>query len=352
MTKQHSADLGMPLAGVLPVLRPAVEALGLSVAETEGGVSVDLADGRLRLAARGDRCTVTLEAGDAARLAELRESIGYYFGEQAPRLDWAADREPGRPSNLTMARVAANDRLSPSFRRLRLAGDFSRFGREGLHFRLLFGPVGADWPSTDASGATRWPGGMEAWHRPPYTIRAIAPDFGWIDVDIVLHAGGRVTGWAARAQPGDHVALTGPGGKVPRIARWVGYVGDETALPVIARMLEVLPEGTRGAARIFVPDAGDAQPVPCPPGVDLRWMVHGRDGTPLDALRALAPPEAGRFVFFAGERRAAEAARAHLDASGLGRGDFHAAAYWTEGWTPPPGQVRDLARREGGATGR
>lgn len=204
------------------------------------------------------------------------------------------------------------------------------------------GPEGADLPSCDATGTTIWPGGIDVWHRPPYTVRAIAPDWGWIDVNIVLHEGGRVTDWSERARPGDRVALTGPGGKAPRQGGWVGYVGDETALPVIARALQNPQPETTGVARIFVPEDSDRQDLDCPGGVDLRWMVHGRDGTPLQALTSLQPPPEDRFVFFAAERQAAVAAREHLNGIGFQRGEFHAAAYWTQGWVPPGSQVQRL----------
>lgn len=344
----HSARLHLPFERLVTALRPVAEALALPVEQAAGGTAtVRLPGGALTVAAREAGCRLVLEAADEGRLAQLRERVTQFLSEQGlgDSLEWRADRRRARPGNLTLARIDSSIRLSPSFQRLRLSGDFARFRDGGLHFRLIFGPEGADWPMGDETGATVWPGGIDAWHRPPYTIRAMDPDCRWIDVDVVLHAGGRVTDWVALCRPGDRVALTGPGGKAPQIAGWIGYVGDETALPVIARMLEILPPDTRGAARIFVPDPRDAQPLRHPAGVDLRWLVRGRDGTPLEALTALSPPAADRFVFFAAERREAEAARAHLARLGLGRGEFHGAAYWTEGWIPPDYQVARLARR-------
>lgn len=334
----------MPLDEFMPAIGPALDAMEVSPTRTDRGAELVLSDGRLIVEAAPEGCRLSLEAAEGARLAFLREVISHYVeAMQLPvPLEWAADRSETRPANLTIARIAANERLSPSFQRIRLEGDFSLFARDGLHFRLIFGPEGADWPTSNATGTTLWDGGIDAWHRPPYTVRAIAPDHRWIDVDIVLHDGGRITDWVSRARPGDEVALTGPGGKAPQMAGWVGYVGDETALPVIARIVERLPGDARGAVRLFVPDARDRQPLAAPDGVDLQWLVHGRDGTPLQALQALRPPARDRYVFFAGERQASIAAREYLVAEGFQRGEYHAAAYWTEGWVPPDTQVRRL----------
>lgn len=345
----HSAMLHLPFGRLTTALRPVCEALSLPVEQTaEDAATVQLPGGALIIAAQDAGCRLMLEAADEGHLAQLRERVTHYLSEQGlgTMLEWQADRRAARPANMTIARIDSSIRLSPSFQRLRLSGDFARFRDSGLHFRLIFGPEGADWPTSDETGTTVWPGGIDTWHRPPYTIRAMDPDCRWIDVDVVLHAGGRVTDWATACQPGDEVALTGPGGKVPQIAGWIGYVGDETALPVIARMLEILPAGTRGTARIFVPDPRDAQGVRHPAGVDLQWLVRGRDGTLLDAVKALVPPASDRFLFVAAERHEAAAARDHLAGRGLGRGEYHCANYWTEGWVPPDCQVSRLPHRK------
>lgn len=352
----HSAMLHLPFQRLVTALRPVTEALALPVAqEAEDSATVQLPGGALMIRVRDAGCRLVLEADDEGRLAQLREAVTHYLSEQGlgAALEWQADRRRARPDNLTIAVIDSSIRLSPSFQRLRLSGDFARFRDGGLHFRLIFGPEGADWPISDETGTTVWPGGIDAWHRPPYTIRAMDPECRWIDVDVVLHAGGRVTDWVAACRPGDRVALTGPGGKAPQIAGWIGYVGDETALPVIARMLEILPPETTGAARIFVPDLRDAQALRHPAGVDLQWLVRdadggadgGVDGSPLAALKGLTPPDTDRFVFFAAERQEAVAAREHLAGLGLARGEFHGAAYWTKGWVPPDCQVSRLSRK-------
>lgn len=321
--------------------------LGLTVLEPESGLQVVLEYGVFTISGSTSGCDLLLRADNEARLHDLRDTLNLYFENSGLRehLNWAADRTGTRPANLTIAHIENVRRISPSFFRVRLDGDFRRFEKDGLHFRLLFGPEGADWPMADATGSTIWPGGIDAWHRPPYTVRAIDPECRWIDMDIFIHEGGRVTDWVKQVTPGEEIAMTGPGGAKPRRAGWVGYVGDETALPVIARALETLPDAARGQARIFIPQEADRQEIPVPPGVTLEWITRNGQSDPLSALRELAPPDGDRFVFFAGEREDAKAARAHLEGLGFARTEFTTAAYWTDGWVPPADQARPQIRR-------
>ena len=58
-----------------------------------------------------------------------------------------------RPNvRLTVATVETVRQISPSFRRVRLRGDFTAFATGGLHFRFMFGPPGAPLPTLGARG--------------------------------------------------------------------------------------------------------------------------------------------------------------------------------------------------------
>lgn len=65
---------------------------------------------------------------------------------------------------------------------------------------------------------------------PSYTTRAIDPDGQWLDFDVFIHEGGYTSGWCAGCQPGETVAVSGPGGGTLGGSAWIGLVGDETAL--------------------------------------------------------------------------------------------------------------------------
>lgn len=329
---------------VLPAIGARAEALGADVTAIEGGARIVALVGTVDARAEGGGLRVLAQSDDPEGLDMLRDAVAdFAAGAGLPAPVWRNAAAGGR-GRLTPARVAEVRRLSPSYVRVRLAGDFAAFRNGGLHFRLLLGPPGAEGPVQAEDGGLVWPGGIDAWHRPPYTIRAMDPAARWIDLDVFRHDGGRVTEWCDDLRPGDAIALTGPGGKGIRQAGWLGLVGDETALPVILRAVEAAGPQVRGQVAILVPDAADAQPVAGPAGLRIDWVV--RDGTvsALDLFRALVPPGADRFLFFAGERQEAQAARAHAEGLGLAAGEFLAAAYWTAGWVPPASQRQARGR--------
>ena len=93
--------------------------------------------------------------------------------------------------------------------------------------------------------------------RPPmrtYTIRALRREALEVDIDFVLHGvNGPASAWATHAQVGDRLQIVAPnlayegdpGGyewKPPQGVRNVLLVGDETALPAIAGILEQLAD--------------------------------------------------------------------------------------------------------------
>src|SRR5690606_28183672 len=61
----------------------------------------------------------------------------------------------------------------------------------------------------------------------------------------------------------------------PGAASAVVLVGDETAAPAIARILEDAPRDLRGCAFIEVPDAADVLAIDAPAGVDVHWLPRG-----------------------------------------------------------------------------
>lgn len=217
-------------------------------------------------------------------------------------------------------RVARIRDLSPSFRRFTFAGDsLEDFGDPGWDQRIkLVFPLAEH-------GLTSMPLGDE-WYadwreladelRPPfrtYTTRAVRRDPHEVDVDVVLHHPliGPAARWAASARAGDELLILGPhadfagehGGIdfVPptRVDRLL-LVGDETAAPAIAVILENLPPSARGRAIVEVPTAGDLGYLPAHPGIEVHAVVRGEreHGDPLVA-----------------------AVRAHAAELGLGRGD-------------------------------
>ncbi|MFJ3484098.1 siderophore-interacting protein [Pseudomonas sp. NPDC090202] len=224
---------------------------------------------------------------------------------------------------------------------------------------------------------------LPAHQRPPmrtYTIRALRAERAEVDVEFVLHGEtGPASTWATHAKPGDRLqmvaphknATENPGGyewQPPANIRRVLLIGDETALPAIAGILETLAEqrdGPQVQAFIEVPHESDCQHLRCAPGTQLTWLprdvigsLHG-EGM-LHAARELAwlPPralQAGKpvkdvdlekkilwekadsiredfYAWVAGESAAVMAIRKHLiNERGLDRKTLTLMGYWKLG---------------------
>ena len=184
-----------------------------------------------------------------------------------------------RPDAARRLGVRAVRSVTPRLRRVTLACDEpGLYAGSAMHVRLLVPcPCGTLRGADGAAAAARY-----------YTVRQIRPETGEIDIDVVLHEPcGPGSRWGARAGPGDRVALIGPLGRpVPATGPLV-LVGDETALPVIARLIEEAAPDRRIRALVEVADAEEEQPVACGAGTDLAFL-HRRPGAPARLAEAAA----------------------------------------------------------------
>lgn len=198
--------------------------------ETAQGTRLAHTFGRIAVETQASGLDISLDADDRTSLAYLQLSISHRLQslEKGIELPWDSDNRPGMllPYFRKM-QVVSTHNLTPSMRRVRLAGeDLERFSRNGLHMRLLFPPAGSaspSWPQIGRNGDAVWPDDENRPVARVYTIRTIDVAAGLIDVDMVLHEGDAYpgAGWAARAKPGDIVGMTGPGGAKPRTPpRW------------------------------------------------------------------------------------------------------------------------------------
>lgn len=204
--------------------------------------------------------------------------------------------------------VKEAERITPGFVRITFAGDdLDHFGFVGIDQRVkvllpnshgeipqMTGEV-ADWYA-------QWCELSEA-DQPPmrtYTPRhlrrsetgtTLVIDFAWHDNP------GPAAAWAATAKPGDVAAVVGPNGDYSATTRAVGWVppvdasklllvGDETAFPAIAAILESLDPSTVDVRVIVeLSNSADVTLLAAPAGV--RVDVHERGDQPYgDALVA------------------------------------------------------------------
>lgn len=170
-----------------------------------------------------------------------------------------------------------------------------------------------------------------------YTVRRFDPATGEMDLWFVLHdhdAG--VSAWASTARPGDRIALWGPRTSFtpPEPCRSLLLVGDDTALPAIAAILEQRAPTTRIQVVLETADAEHVVELPRGPEVSLCWVFRGTtapgtSGRLLDAVRELALPDDLDYAFGAGENGEIAAVRRHLRRErGLPAERVRMVAYW------------------------
>ncbi|MEP7099182.1 MAG: siderophore-interacting protein [Burkholderiales bacterium] len=165
-----------------------------------------------------------------------------------------------------------------------------------------------------------------------YTPRRFDAATRELTIEFALHGDGPVAGWAAQAQPGQRVTIGGPRGSfiIPVDYAWHLFIGDETALPAIARRLEELPAGTPAHVIAQVADAADRRRFVSAAKVELQWVE--RPEQLLAAVQALALPAGEGYAWCAGEAGAMAAVRRVLvDEKGHDRHAIRAAAYWKRG---------------------
>ncbi len=153
-----------------------------------------------------------------------------------------------------------------------------------------------------------------------------------LTIEFALHGDGPVAGWAAEARPGQQVTIGGPKGSlvIPTDYAWHLFCGDETALPAISRRLEELPARSRALVVAQVDDPADRRAFAGAADLEVRWV--GRDGSLVDAVRALDLPAGDGYAWCAGEAAAMAALRRVLvDEKGHDRHAIRAAAYWKRG---------------------
>jgi NADPH-dependent ferric siderophore reductase len=240
--------------------------------------------------------------------------------------------------------VAAVEDVHPHLRQITFRGGdlatFTPLGPDTFLYLLLPPPGRTDltidqsftWSRYDAMPESERPVGAY------YTVRRWRPEQQEMDVLCVLHGDtGPASAWAARAEPGDPVALWGPrtAYEPPPDTDWYLLVADETGLPAVAAIIESLPEGTPVRVVAEADGPAERQELPDAPGVEVTWLY--REGAPAgtitdrvaEAVRALSWPDGTPYVWGGGESRAMTAVRRHVRREvGLPRERVSLVAYW------------------------
>ncbi|MBX8511226.1 siderophore-interacting protein [Pseudomonas cichorii] len=222
--------------------------------------------------------------------------------------------------------------LTPLMRRVTLHGPqlagFISLGTDD-HVKLLF----AQTPEEQTALDNFTPGSNGDGPRPAmrdYTPRRYDEAAGELDIDFVLHGDGPAATWAAQAEPGQFLHIAGPRGSmvVPDIFDSYLLIGDETAIPAIARRLESLSANRIARVVIEIANKDEQQVLASQAKVDVTWVVRGEQNL-LEVARGLEIPAGKLYAWVATEAALSrKIRRVLLDEFGLDEGFVKAAGYW------------------------
>lgn len=214
------------------------------------------------------------------------------------------------------------ERMSPGFVKVTLGGaeleGFTSLSFDD-HLKIF---LGLDASIADDRGIMR-----------DFTPRSFDPERLELILEFALHGEGAATEWAEQAAPGQRLSIGGPRGSlvIPTDYDWQFLIGDETALPAIARRLEEMPSGANVFALIQLNDAADKRKLETKANLVEKWVATSPNGL-AEAIKDFNTPAGEGFAWAAGEAKAISAVRAVLVAThGLDKDHIRAAAYWKRG---------------------
>jgi NADPH-dependent ferric siderophore reductase len=225
--------------------------------------------------------------------------------------------------------------LTPRMRRITLGGPelagFVSLGTDD-HVKLLFAQNAAEQAALETLvlGAGKDNGPMPAMR--DYTPRRYDLDTLELDIDFVLHGDGPASTWAAQAQPGQFLHIGGPRGSmiVPDVFDSYLLIGDETALPAIARRLEGLAANRKALVVIEVENGKEQQVLQSAAEVNVIWVLRegGKDHL-LSTVRQIQVPAGSLYAWVATESKVSrQIRRVLLDEHGLNEQFVKAVGYW------------------------
>ena len=292
-----------------------------------------------------ERLLIDLDCPSEHSLRMVRTSIAehlYYFaGETAFDIAWAQPVSAALLPNMHEVTVTGAEDVTPHMRRVKVScADITPFIGGDMHVRILVPPKGRQpvWPRYRTDGRIAWPDGEDELLVRAYTIRAVDVEHKELWIDVFQHPMPDLAtpgaDFARNCQPGDRLALLGPGsGGLPVSSRML-LVGDESALPAIARIIAEVAPGTDIEAIIEVEDAREEQPLPTEGTLKVRWL-HRRRYPPgascmlrEQAKAAIVAADPDTFVWVACEKEDVRSVRSFLKERKHDRKSMYVAWYW------------------------
>lgn len=164
-----------------------------------------------------------------------------------------------------------------------------------------------------------------------FTIRAWRPALCEIDIDFVVHGHGVAGRWVASAKPGQIVRIAGPRSEFMHApGKQLFLLGDETAIPAIAAILEEMDRAERAVVVVEASTPEAVQRLPIAKGTHVSWIISDRQPGLLLAEYAQAltvSPETSQ-IWVACEATAARNLRCAFGRIGFDRSALHVSGYW------------------------
>lgn len=271
----------------------------------------------------------------------LAEHLFYFAEDQPFELTWSEPTSLSALPNLHEVTVVSAHDVTPHMRRVIFScTNVTPFVHGDMHVRLLVPPKGKPpaWPGFREDGRIAWPEGENTLLVRVYTIRAVDSDRGELWIDFLQHPAPGVStpgaDFARDARPGDVAALLGPGaGGLPE-ARSILLIGDESALPAIARIAAEAPPGTNLRAIIEVEDKAEEQPLQTDGVLNVQWLHRASypngaaDVLVSEAKAAIEGADGETFVWVACEKTDVRTIKTFLKARKHDRRMMYVAWYW------------------------
>lgn len=235
--------------------------------------------------------------------------------------------------------------LTPRMTRMTFTGDgLAEIGTwPDQQLKLLFPKQGGPALVSESADVSVWyqaylamPESERPWMR-SFTVRSLAD--GVLTVDFVLHGdNGPASRWAATAKPGDVIGRFGPSRDYARplgTADLLVFAGDETALPAIGSLLELLPASQQRLVFVEVADPLEELDIP-----GVRW-VHRSAGEDLVSAVTTVEVPTSVWVWLGGEASAVRALRRHFAGLGVSKKDIEFTGYWRRALTQDDAPTTD-----------
>ncbi|SUP54049.1 Vibriobactin utilization protein ViuB [Weeksella virosa] len=214
----------------------------------------------------------------------------------------------------------------------------------GVNNKIMIPPTGVDrvyFPTLTKKGFDHT--SVEEHLRPiirTYTHRYIDLEKNQLQIDFVHHGeNGPASAWAIHAEKGDKIGVVMKAQKTELYppADWYFLIGDATAIPVIASILESLPQDAKGIVLLETPTKEDEQNLQKPDGITIKWLhnLHPEKGSELAkiAQQHTIPSIENKFAYVAAEFSTVKVLRNYFRKElGWTRDELYAYSYWKAGF--------------------